>query len=189
MKIIQIRGCHGVGKSTAVRQFIEKHGLKETAVEVGGKKVPIQVSEEKDIVVLGRYNIQCGGCDLFHDKEQVLSTIKKAIEVYRPEIIIFEGVMYGATKSFSMVAEKFAKKNGYAFVMIYLHDDFEKICRRIQLRNGGKDWNLQNTYSKFRGSAMSTDYLIKNGYDVRSFKTSEIEQAEMYKVIEGVAYE
>lgn len=60
-RIIQIRGANATGKTTIVRQFIDRHDLKMAWKDINGVKTPFYVSDDKKIVILGRYDRKTGG--------------------------------------------------------------------------------------------------------------------------------
>ena len=101
MKIIQIRGINGSGKTTLVRGLLDTLEYENVEVFVNGKAVICHKSER--IFVIGRYDKnECGGCDAsIENGNDLKELIAKVTKEYKPEILIFEGVMYGKTFSFT----------------------------------------------------------------------------------------
>lgn len=91
--IIQIRGTSGSGKSTAMRAVMAHY--KWTPVFVEGRKRPLYYfSEDRSLVVLGHYEIDCGGCDTIGSAPDVYNTIKE-LPRFPASIILSEGLLWG----------------------------------------------------------------------------------------------
>lgn len=184
MKIIQIRGCNASGKTTSVKQFIQRNNLETMEVSVKGKSTYLTTNKDKSIVVLGRYDKKTGGCDLFANKDHVFNTIEWVIFSLRPKTIIFEGLIYGLTYRFASQVSDYAKKYNYEYSGICLYVDEKIAIERLYKRNGGKPIKEQNIFAKTKSTISSYKKLLANGYKVKMIDTSTIKEEEMYKIIE-----
>ena len=185
MKVIQIRGSNGAGKTTTVRQFVQKNNLEIEEILIKGKKTYITTNKEHSIVVLGRYDKKTGGCDLFDDNEHVFNTIVWAIINLRPQLIIFEGLIYSFTFKFASKISDFVRKYNYKYTGISLFLEPELALERIYKRNGGKQIKEQLIFDKTKAMVISHKKLAESGYNVKMVNTGEIKEEDMYKILEN----
>ena len=183
MQIIQIRGGNACGKTTTVRQFAEQYKLKILEIEVSGIKTDISTNN-KDIVVLGRYDKLNGGCDLFKNKKHVINTLIYIIKTIKPKIIIFEGILYGITFQMSYEINKIAKMYGYKYTGITLYRSKENGMKLLIQRNSGANFNEEHFLQKYKSAFVSHQKLVESGVDMRLINTDKILEDEMYKIIE-----
>lgn len=185
MKIIQIRGSNGAGKTTIVRQFVQRNNLEIKSVSVKGKETFISTNKEGSIVVLGRYDKKTGGCDLYESTDHVLNTIMWAMVNLKPKIIVFEGMIYSLSYRFATKVSDFVKKYNYKYVALSLYTEPNVVLDRIYKRNGGKQIKENLILDKIKTVQVSHNKLINNGYNSKIIDTTNIKEDEMYKVIEG----
>lgn len=184
MKLIQIRGCNASGKTTTVRQFIEKNNFESIEVNIKGKKTYLTINQDKSIVILGRYDKKTGGCDLFDNKEHVFNTIMWIIFNLKPKVIIFEGLIYGLTYKFASELSNFVSKYNYQYKGICLYANEDTVLERLYKRNGGKSIKEINIFKKTKTMISSYKKLLANGYNVKMIDTSNINENEMFKILE-----
>ena len=55
MKVIQLRATNAIGKTTTVKQFIEKYNLQPFSENIGSETVFLTSNSNKKIIVLGKY--------------------------------------------------------------------------------------------------------------------------------------
>lgn len=183
-KIIQIRGANATGKTTAVRQFIEKHNLKLTFVSVKGKETPFYVSEDRNIVVLGRYDKTTGGCDLFSGKSQVIAAIMYAVKTYGAETIVFEGFIYGKSFAFGHGLNGLSKILGYEYVGVVLSRDFNHTVELLTARNGGSYFSIENLRRTCTDVEKSYRKLKAAGVKMKNVNADSLPLEKMYTVLE-----
>ena len=64
MKVIQLRGTNATGKTTAIRQFIEKGEFEIGTINVQGLTIEFHEEKKRGIIILGRYDLSTtGGID------------------------------------------------------------------------------------------------------------------------------
>ena len=185
MKIIQIRGSNGAGKTTIVRQFVQRNNLEIKKINIKGKETFISTNEKGNIVVLGRYDKKTGGCDLYENTEHVLNTIMWVIVNLKPQIIVFEGMIYSLSYKFASKVSDFVKKYNYKYVALSLYTNPEVVLDRIYKRNGGKKIKENLILDKIKSVRTSHNKLVSNGYNSKFVDTTNINENEMYKVIDG----
>lgn len=185
MKVIQIRGSNGAGKTTIVRQFVQRNNLEIKKVNIKGKETFISTNEKGNIVVLGRYDKKTGGCDLYENTEHVLNTIMWAIVNLKPQLIVFEGMIYSLSFKFASKVSDFVKKYNYQYVALSLYTNPDVVLERIYKRNGGKAIKENLIFDKIKSVRTSHNKLVSNGYISKLIDTTNINENEMYKVIEG----
>lgn len=184
MKIIQIRGTNGSGKTTVIREYLNRHENDVTSVKVGARKIELHKTE--NAIVIGRYDRNaCGGCDaIIKSGSELKETIAKIARNLRPDVLIFEGVMYGKTYSFTAEIYAFAKAIKAGFVAICLEPPFETTLERIYERNGGKDVNVDGLIKNWRNSTMSNAKLRAMNVPTKTYDTSEMTPEEMGDILE-----
>ena len=185
MKVIQIRGSNGAGKTTIAREVVKRNNLEIQSINVNGRETFISTNKDHSIVVLGRYDKKTGGCDLYANTEHVKSTIMWVIVNLKPRLIIFEGMIYSLSYKFASEMSNFVKKYNYDYVALSLYTDPEVVLERIYKRNGGKSINEQLVLDKIKFVSNSHIKLVNNGYNSKMINTTNIKLEDMYKVIEG----
>lgn len=187
MKIIQIRGSNGAGKTTIVREYIERNGFEPISVKVGGSE--IECSKVGSTIIIGRYDRnECGGCDAcVKSGDELKNTIAKIARELRPEAIVFEGFIYSVSFDFTYQIYKHAKRIGAEFVAICLEPPFETTLERIYSRNGGKEINIEGRERNYLRGIISNDKLAKAKVDLLRVDTSKIERGKMWSLLEDIA--
>lgn len=184
MKIIQIRGNNGTGKTTMVRGYIESHENELISVKVGGRTVDCH--KVGNNIVIGRYDKnECGGCDAsIKTGDELKETIAKVTRLYHPDAIVFEGVMYGKSFDFTYQIYRFALKVRAEFLAICLEPPFETTLERIYKRNGGKDVNISSLEKGYRASILSNNKLELGKIPIKRVNTAEMDEKGMRKALE-----
>lgn len=185
MKIIQIRGSNGAGKTTVVRQFIAGRESEIIQVKVGNKTV--QCTKVGDGVVIGRYDQNvCGGCDSAVKGADTLKDCIAAIAKKKPEFIVFEGVLYGQTFDFSYQISKLAKILNAEYVALCLESPFAMNIERIYGRNGGKPIKVKALCDKYYRTLVNHVKLRDAGVNAISVDTTNVPLEKMGEILEEV---
>lgn len=184
MKVIQLRATNAVGKTTIVRQFIDKHGLISQEEIVGSDKVYITANKDKTIIVLGKYSDKWGGCDSFKNRELVFNTIIYLIKKYKPKYIIFEGLLYGKTFLFANNLRQYLKKYNYSYLGITLTCAFEFALNRLQKRNNESNINIEAFYNTWKSVLVSHDKLVKNKVNMKLVDVTNIKYEDMVNILD-----
>jgi tRNA uridine 5-carbamoylmethylation protein Kti12 len=184
LKIIQIRGNNGTGKTTIIREFIK--GKSSDIIKVFVEKHEIECHKINDIIIIGRYDKNdCGGCDpVIKSGDELKNLIAKILKLFKPKILIFEGVMYGKSFDFTYQIYRYALKMNIDFFAICLEPDFDTSLERIYKRNGGKEINVKNLESGFKGCIRSNLRLEAMKVPLKKYNTGKMTPKEMGEILE-----
>lgn len=153
--IINLRGTNGSGKSTVARGLMAldtrtrvinlapsgQKGFMTTYVQ--GYHIP-----KLDMVVVGLYKTDCGGCDGIKTQELVHESVKYAAKF--TEHVFFEGVIVSTIFSSYLRLSKELRKEGKPFVWAYLDTPVELCLERVYKRNDGEELKLDKaTHSEY----------------------------------------
>jgi dephospho-CoA kinase len=187
-RMIQLRGSNGYGKTTAVSQFVLKHGMKPENIECNGLTYELQTDGHGTYVLAKkRKDGTYSGLDgTVNNRNDLINLITKLIAERQPEVIVFEGLIYGLTFKLGFDLNNLAKKNGYKFTAVCLTIPRDTAIERIYKRNGGKPFNQDAFDGRCKSNLKAYERLRDNGIDTRLVDTSRIQYKDMYKVIEGV---
>lgn len=92
-RIVQLRGPSGAGKTTVMRRVMEMLG---TPVRVRPKDDPSRRSPsllawpDKRVVVIGHYDVLCGGCDTIKSRERPFELARQAAD--QGATVLLEGL-------------------------------------------------------------------------------------------------
>lgn len=165
--ILNIRGAHCSGKTTAVRMFLSKHPNYVDEFYVGKHKTSITRLKDMNVIVLGRYDQgACGGCDRYKGGTHVKQTIMRVANMYNPEAIIYEGIMYSITFKMANEIAMMSERMGYHWKSVFLFRSYDNMLDLLQKRNNGKKVNLKSVYTKYERSIAVYEKLIQNKRDV-----------------------
>jgi thymidylate kinase len=142
--IVNLRGTNGSGKSTVARGLIMVDPearivyLAEYKTEAGAERwVPGYHVPKLDLVVVGPYRTDCGGCDAIKTQALVKEAVRKAASLTTH--VLFEGVIVSTLFSGYLELSKGLVADGRTpLAWCYLDTPVEECLRRIQVRNGGK---------------------------------------------------
>lgn len=185
MKIIQIRGNNGTGKTTIVREYINKNEHDVFKIHVGNRD--IDCTKVGEVLIIGRYDKgQCGGCDAaIKTADELKETIAKVSRLIKPSVLVFEGVMYGKTVSFTKDIYLYSKATRAEFLAVCLEPAFETTLERIYGRNGGKDVNVKGLEGGWRSSIKSNAKLRAMKIPTVTYDTGKMSLEEMGEVLEN----
>jgi deoxyadenosine/deoxycytidine kinase len=146
--IIKIHGCSGAGKTTAVRQLMDKCEDKQVIYNLSGKVEAYKLLPLKfdPIYVLGSYENNCGGMDTVGSAKQVMNLLDRYAKIGH---VVFEGLLqstyYGEMGTHSLPW-------GQSYVYAFLDTPIEKCLERVEARRaeqGSKNkFNPQLTRDK-----------------------------------------
>jgi hypothetical protein len=131
--LINLRGTHGSGKSTAIRALTEKSNVRPIFGTTFGLRCPEGYKArlpkvEADVFVLGPYTAQCGGCDGI----QPYSLIPPLIEKYAEQgHVVFEGSLISAC--WGVIGGLLERWKRDA-IILFLDTPVEECVRRVRTR-------------------------------------------------------
>lgn len=138
MSVIKIHGVNGSGKSTLARAFLEHFDFRVEKFEHYTSNIAKIPEESKlfncgvrRLVVLGKYNVACGGLDTIVNQEAKMAALKKYAR--NDTLVVIEGILpsttYGEMGKFS---EQLGQKGNWLYV--FLNTPFEICVDRIIAR-------------------------------------------------------
>ena len=144
MTVIQVRGTSGSGKSTVIRSVMEKLGSWESSY-VKKRRKPLYY-RQNNLLVLGHYESQCGGCDTIGSARAVYNLIQGFDPL---ESILCEGLLLSEdSKWTTLLADEDDVR------IVYLTTPLETCLERIRERrrkaDNNKPLNTNNTSNRVR---------------------------------------
>lgn len=141
--VIQVRGNHGSGKSTAVRALIQKYGIHtETAAgEVDGHLLGMAEKHTEIIgyilhgpgpgtFIVGPYKSPTGGCDVVKRQDYITNRVKHFHDLgYH---VVFEGILASITyQRYADLADYVGKSNYvFGFLATTKEQSYANIAKR-----------------------------------------------------------
>lgn len=154
LRLINIRGANGAGKSTVPMQMMETDPLafELTYHYYGKNRIMATVFPSYNYMVVGKYRgLKCGGLDTFRTTEQIFETLDLLWEI--PYNLIMEGVISSTVFStykqwFETANDNHVSKRNITVASIL---PTEEVCiNRVMQRNGGKEVKIDLIRSKYR---------------------------------------
>ena len=186
MKVIQLRGTNATGKTTTVRQFIQRNNFVVNSIRVGYRDIEYHWDSQRKIAIIGRYDqAMSGGVDGYiTDKDVLRDTIIRMVKNIKPNAVIFEGIVYGVTFQFAYELNKVLEKIGCDYVGICFLPPLDVVFDRLAVRNGGKEVDYMSVQNKWFTASRAYEKLKRAGVDVKAVDTTKIPKKQMYKLIE-----
>lgn len=186
MKVIQLRGTNATGKTTAIRQFIERGEFSVERIKIGLRDIEYHWEENRRIAVLGRYDKSItGGIDGYiTDKRLLQDVILRLINRVHPETLLFEGIVYGVTFQFAYELSNLLKRIGYEYVGLCFIPPLDVVFERLSERNGGKQVDYMSVQNKWFTASRAYERLFKAGVKVKEIDTTKIQKESMWRVIQ-----
>lgn len=131
--IISVRGTHGSGKSTIVKQIISKFPQSEELKRMARRR-PIgyklfHPARERPLVVPGHYETPSGGCDNISSVEEAYGVVRKA--AHEESDVLLEGIL-----AQHYAVDKFVKLRQFGVVVIVLTTPLEQCITDVLSRRG-----------------------------------------------------
>lgn len=186
MKIIQICGTNGVGKTTLVKNLLANGDFEKSYALIDG--VQKEYWFDGEIAVVGKYNnANCCGVDAGnYSTDVLLKTLESVITTVRPDVIVFEDVRFGGSFAFKERMYKLASKRNYTYVIVNLIASPECYCDRVLNRSGRLNNDYDAMISKARGVIKSSKKAGDIGAKVLFFDTGKNDQGETLRFLLNV---
>jgi len=165
--IINLRGPNGAGKTTVARGFLEHKTIdlepyRYINSEGRSRSWPIAQCKapglQLPIYVLGRYDVQQGGCDTEKDMDAIERCVQWAVDNLTDGHIFFEGfVVFKSGGRWLEFAGRNERAGKGRYVWAFLRPNLNELEARIKGRNGGKEVKLP-----LLDNTMRTVDLIRN---------------------------
>jgi hypothetical protein len=162
LKLVNVRGCNGAGKSSIPLQLLSKDRGAFIFTWKGKDKATCFPSFR--FVAMGRYRTKTGGLDGFSGNEETLELLEALWKT--PFDILMEGVI--SSTIFSTYAELFKKLEQRndpkrAVGIMNLVPPLEVALERVQGRNGGKEVDTKAITSKWHTVNRNADKFKEEG--------------------------
>lgn len=186
MKIIQICGTNGVGKTTLVKGLLSAGNFLKLNQEVSG--ISREWWYDGRVAVVGKYNeANCCGVDAGnYSGDELIKTIKAIIARNKPQTILFEDVRFGGGFTFKQKLKKAADEVGYDYYLMALIASLECSCDRVLNRSGNRDADYDSMRSKARGVINSTKKAGEIGAKVIFCDTEKHDKGEVLTMLRRV---
>ena len=172
MRILNIRGTSGTGKTTIVRELIERSGAKPAKRE--GKKVRAYLGgyEGVPIVILGSYETTCGGCDTIPKVSIVADLLHEYADYFHPNglnphgLIVFEGLMIShMLGTVGKAMDEIGKEKCIlAWLTTPLKVCLERVQERRTARGDTRPFNPDNTIKDFKANELCQANSLRQGF-------------------------
>jgi hypothetical protein len=144
---IGLKGTFGAGKSTVAMMLIGQDSEHYFVTAAQSDKKPIATFLPKfNLVIVGTYLNQCGGCD---------GLAPRAVQQYLRLLwpydchILYEGaIVAGIISTYYELTKALRNEHHRDVSFCFLNTPVEECVRRIYLRNGGKKFNEANVAAK-----------------------------------------
>lgn len=127
--LVQIRGTSGSGKSWVMRQVMKSLGQWIPEYKPGRKR-PLYY-RCNDTLILGHYEIDCGGCDTIGSAPEVYEALKS---LPKARHILTEGLLWSGDVKWTVAL----RDEGYDPRAVYLTTDMETCLRQVNSRQAGR---------------------------------------------------
>lgn len=186
MKIIQICGTNGVGKTTLVKGLLSSGNFLKLSQECEGKSREWWYNGR--VAVVGKYNDRnCCGVDAGnYSGDALIATIKAVIARNKPEVLLFEDVRFGGAFTFKQKLKKTADELGYDYYLMALIASLECSCDRVLNRSGNEDADYDAMRSKARGVINSSKKAGAIGAKVVFCDTEKNDKAAVLNVLRRI---
>lgn len=186
MKIIQICGTNGVGKTTLVKGLLSSGNFLKLNQEVSG--VSREWWFDGKVAVIGKYNDRnCCGVDAGnYSVEALIATIRTIIERNKPYVVLFEEVRMGTTYSVKEKLKKLADEVGYEYYILALIASLECTCSRVLERSGNRDANYDAMRGKARAVIKTSKKAEENGAKVFFIDTEKNDKASVLRGLKRI---
>lgn len=136
-KVFDIRGTHGSGKSTIVRELLSRHSFnleRRLPLTYEGRVHNFGYTcKTLNLAILGNYENVCGGCDGIKTQNEIKARVLHYLD--RGFNVLLEGILvahtYGPWRDF---AQKVEEAYGAEWHFVFLNTDVEECVRRVNQR-------------------------------------------------------
>jgi hypothetical protein len=152
--IINIRGTHGSGKSTIVKQIMDRYNA--TAIIAEGSRKPEGYMMEScagQLFVVGPYETACGGCDAIQPYSLIWPRV---VDYAQRGHVLFEGALVSSSYgNIGRDSEVYGTQFVFAFLDTPLEVCLDRIRKRREAKGNMKPLDPKNTKYKYDNIAKS----------------------------------
>lgn len=185
-QVIQLRGTFATGKTSTARSVLAHGNFEKLFIEIHGREYPYNYDAGKRWVVTGQYDKnECGGLDgIITDKQLLKHYLYKLMRQVKPDVILFEAVMYGMSLKFGLEIDSMCRKAGYKYTGVLLSPDFEVVMANLYRRNGGKPMDEVEKYNAWRSALVAQKKLHDMGVKTAIEDSSKYSLDDMYMIVD-----
>ena len=189
MKVIQICGTNGTGKTTLVKGLLTSGNFLRMELPIDGEAKEWWYDGE--VAVIGRYasNNCCGVDASKYSGDQLIRVIDTILAVYVPKTVVFEDMRLGCTYSFKQKAKQCAERHAGEYAVIALTAELNTISTRVIGRSGNPNVDFDRMRHKQRQCITSTRKIGNDGAKVYIVDTERKSKAELLLAIKAIINE
>ena len=171
--IIQIRGTSGSGKSTVVKKIMQARPYLEPHY-IEKRKRPLFYLG-KGLLILGHYEIACGGCDTIGSVPQIFEVLK-TLPPYKH--LIMEGLLLSEDVIWTVKLQNEVRS-------LFLTTSPQESLRRVAIRQEGREpANPERLKEKLESRMYRIEKIRKRLIDAGSY-TQRCNSDQAVKIIEN----
>lgn len=176
-RMVQIRGISASGKTTMMRSFIARHGLKYRPVG------NIPAMNGNGMCVLGDYTKPgCAGPDRISPVALIEKYLKGLVDCGQFGTVLFEHKLLSSLYDATLRICGNVGKGNYG--IIHLCSDFNKTINMVYARNGGKAVNVENSFNSYRATIKSVSKLKAAGIRVLRIDPYEYQPIQLGELVD-----
>lgn len=189
MKIIQICGTNGTGKTTLVKGLLRGGAFRQICLRIEGKQKELWY--DGHVAIIGRYteNKCCGVDTESYTSKQLLKAVDAVLGLYRPLVLLFEDMRFGCLYSFKSRLKEVAEKHKYEYTVVALLASLETISNRVIDRSGNIYVDFDRMMSKQRQCITSAHKIKADGARVVMLDTDMLDESALLSVIKQIIKE
>lgn len=144
--IVNIRGTSGAGKTTIIRELMQKYSC-EDVTDRSGKVLAVLINWADPVYVIGRYDNVCGGCDTIKTQDE---TRKRITKFCKQGHVLYEGLTISNGYAKNLAHHKRMKMPfAFAFLDTPLRTCISRVKKRRKAAGNTKEFNTENTEKLF----------------------------------------
>lgn len=165
--IVNIRGTHGSGKSTIVRELMARYNA--APILHGGTRRPRAYALKVPLFshllyVVGPYETACGGCDAIQPYADIWPIVEKVAAWGH---VLFEGALVSSSYgNIGRASELYGDEFVFAFLDTPLRVCLERIAARRRARGDDRPVDPRNTETKYNNIVRSRGKIEAAGRNV-----------------------
>jgi hypothetical protein len=169
--LLNPRGTNGSGKTTVATSLVnpkesERLVLFKTRTKAGRPKDVIGYRSAENVILVGRYDTACGGCDGISTQDEIVRAIDAAYAL-SPRAIVYEGLLISGLYGRYLELARRYESGGRPHVMAFLDTPLEVCIERTRARTQKPPtWDPSNVQSKHRAVRRCRERAIADGLRV-----------------------